>query len=328
MTKKALITGISGQDGSYLAELLLEKGYQVHGLVQHVELEDPERRLFRIKHLTDRLHLHPASIESFPGLFRAIERIQPDECYHLAAASFVSYSFDDEFAIFNANVTGTHFMLSVIRESAPKCRFYFAASSEMFGRAPCSPQDENTPFHPRSAYGITKVTGFYLTQNYRENYGLFACSGILYNHESERRGFEFVTRKITSTVARIKLGRVNELRLGNLDAIRDWGYAPDYVDAMWRMLQQESPDDYVIATGEPHSVRAFVQAAFEVAGLDWQKYVTIDPRFYRPAEEQILTGNALKARTRLDWSPRVRFEELVQRMVQADIELLERTESH
>jgi len=326
MTKKALITGISGQDGSYLAELLVEKGYEVHGLVQRVELEDPERRLFRINHLVDRLQLHPASIESFPSLFRIVERIQPDECYHLAAASFVSYSSDEEFAIFNANVTGTHFILSVIRESAPKCRFYFAASSEMFGRAPCSPQDENTTFHPRSAYGITKVTGFYLTQNYRENHGIFACSGILYNHESERRGFEFVTRKITSTVARIKLGRASELRLGNLDAMRDWGYAPDYVDAMWRMLQQDQPDDYVIATGEPHSVRAFVQAAFNVAGLDWQAYVVTDPRFFRAAEEHILTGDASKAHARLGWRPRVRFEELVRKMVQADIEQLERGE--
>jgi GDPmannose 4,6-dehydratase len=323
VTPKALITGISGQDGSYLAELLLEKGYEVHGLVQRVKLEDPERRLVRIQHLLDRLTLHPSSIESFPSLFRAVERIQPDECYHLAAASFVSYSFDEEFAIFNVNVNGTHYMLSVIRESAPHCRFYFAASSEMFGKAPCSPQNEDTPFHPRSAYGITKVTGFHLTQNYRENYGLYACSGILFNHESERRGYEFVTRKITSTVARIKLGRAKELRLGNLDAMRDWGYAPDYVDAMWRMLQHEAPDDYVIATGEPHSVRAFVEAAFAVADLDWRDYVVTDPRFFRPAEEHTLTGDSSKARARLGWEPRVHFEELVRRMVVADLERLE-----
>lgn len=321
--KKALITGISGQDGSYLAELLLKKGYDVHGLVLRVELEDPQRKLFRINHILDRITLHPASIESFPGLFRVVERVRPDECYHLAAASFVSYSFDEEFAIFNANVTGTHFILSAINESAPKCRFYFAASSEMFGRAPCSPQNEDTPFHPRSAYGITKVTGFHLTRNYRENYGLFTCSGILYNHESERRGFEFVTRKITSTVARIKLGMSQELRLGNLDAMRDWGYAPDYVDAMWRMLQQDQPDDYVIATGEPHSVREFVQAAFAVVGLDWQPYVVVDQRFYRKAEDIVLTGDASKARTRLGWSPSVHFEELVRRMVEEDIRRLE-----
>lgn len=321
--KKALITGISGQDGSYLAELLLDKGYEVHGLVQRVELEDPERQLCRIRHLVDRLTLHPASIESFPGLFRIVEQVQPDECYHLAAASFVSYSVDEEFAIFNANVTGTHYILSALRERAPQCRFYFAGSSEMFGRAPYSPQDENTPFHPRSAYGITKVTGFHLTRNYRENYGMFTCSGILYNHESERRGYEFVTRKISSTVARIKLGKASELRLGNLDAQRDWGYAPDYVEAMWLMLQQDQPDDFVIATGEPHSVREFVQAAFDVVGLDWEKYVVIDPRFYRPAEEHTLTGDASKARSRLGWQPRVRFPELVRRMVLADIALLQ-----
>jgi GDPmannose 4,6-dehydratase len=317
--KKALITGISGQDGSYLAELLLEKGYEVHGLVQRLELEDPERRLFRIHHLMDRVKLYPASIESFPGLFRVVEQVQPDECYHLAAASFVSYSFDEEFAIFNANVTGTHNMLSVIRQGAPHCRFYFAASSEMFGRAPCSPQNENTPFHPRSSYGITKVTGFHLTSNYRESYGLFACSGILYNHESERRGFEFVTRKITSTAARIKFGRANELRLGNLDALRDWGYAPDYVDAMWRILQQDQPDDFVIATGELHSVREFAQAAFDVAGLDWSQYVVSDPRYYRPLEEHSLVGDASKARVQLGWKPTVHFEELVHRMVEEDI---------
>lgn len=322
MAKKALITGISGQDGSYLAEMLLEKGYEVHGLVQRVDLEDPERRLWRIASIVDRLTLHPASIESFPGLFRVVERIHPDECYHLAAASFVSYSFDEEFAIFNANVNGTHYILSVIQESSPQCRFYFAASSEMFGRVDCSPQDEETVFHPRSAYGISKVTGFHLTRTYRENYGMFACSGILYNHESERRGFEFVTRKITSTVARIKLGKANDLRLGNLEAKRDWGYAPDYVEAMWAMLQQDQPDDYVIATGEPHSVREFARAAFSVVDLDWERYVVVDPRFFRPAEEHTLTGDATKAHTRLHWQPKVHFEELVRRMVLADMERL------
>jgi GDPmannose 4,6-dehydratase len=323
MAKKALITGISGQDGSYLAELLLEKGYEVHGLVQRVEMEDPRHRLLRIAHLLDRITLHSASIESFPALFRVVERILPDECYHLAAASFVGYSFDEEFAIFNANINGTHYMLSVLHDCAPNCRFYFAASSEMFGKANCSPQDETTPFHPRSAYGITKVTGFHLTRTYRENYGMFACSGIMYNHESERRGYEFVTRKISSTVAQIKLGKANELRMGNLDARRDWGYAPDYVDAMWRMLQQQIPDDFVIATGEPHSVREFVQTAFSVVGLDWQPYVVVDPRFYRPAEEHILTGDASKARNQLGWSPRLHFEELVRRMVLADLKQLE-----
>lgn len=322
--KKAFITGISGQDGSYLAEFLLAKGYEVHGLVQRVELEDVESSLWRISHLLDKVVLHPGSIESFPSLFRIIEQVHPDECYHLAAASFVSYSFDDEFAIFNANINGTHHMLSVIKECAPQCRFYFAASSEMFGNAENSPQDESSAFHPRSAYGITKVTGFHLSRNYRENYNIFACSGILYNHESERRGFEYVTRKITSTVAKIKLGLASELRLGNLDAQRDWGYSPDYVQAMWLMLQQSKPDDFVIATGKPHSVREFVETAFQEVGLRWEKYVVIDPRFYRPSEKYILTGDAGKAHSVLGWTPSVGFSELVNRMVKADLSRLEK----
>lgn len=317
--KKAFITRISGQDGSYLAEFLLEKGYEVHGLIQRVELEDPDRSLWRIAHLLDRVTLHPSSIESYPGLFRIIEKIQPDECYHLAAASFVSYSFDEEFTIFNANVNGTLHILSVIKECAPQCRFYFAGSSEMFGKAITSPQNESTPFHPRSAYGITKVTGFHLTRNYRENHNLFACNGIMYNHESERRGFEYVTRKITSSVAKIKLGLASELRLGNLDAQRDWGYAPDYVKAMWLMLQQDTPEDFVIATGIPHSVRDFCSLAFEEVGLDWEKFVVIDPKYFRPAEEKILTGDANKAHTVLNWHPEIKFSELVKRMVQADL---------
>jgi GDPmannose 4,6-dehydratase len=320
MARKALITGISGQDGSYLAELLLEKGYEVHGLVMRVELEDPQRRLAKIGHLLERVTLHPASVESYPSLFRVVERVQPDECYHLAAASFVSYSFDEEFAIFNTNITGTHSILSAIQERVPGCRFYFAASSEMFGRADVSPQNEATPFHPRSAYGITKVTGFHLTRMYRENNGLFACSGILYNHESERRGYEFVTRKITSNVARIKLGLAKELRLGNLEARRDWGYAPDYVEAIWRMMQQDRADDYVIATGETHSVEDFVAAAFGVVGLNWRDFVVCDRRFFRPAEELVLTGDASKARANLGWEPKVHFDELVPRMVLADLE--------
>lgn len=320
--KKAIITGISGQDGSYLAELLLEEGYEVHGLVQRLELEDPDRSLWRISHLLEKLVLHPTSIESYPGLFRIFERVQPDECYHLAAASFVSYSFDEEFAIFNANVNGTHYLLSVIKECAPQCKFYFAGSSEMFGKADRSPQNEDTPFNPRSAYGITKVTGFHLTKNYRENYGLFMCNGILYNHESERRGFEYVTRKISSTAVKIKLGLASELRLGNLDAKRDWGYAPDYVRAMWLMLQQDAPQDFVIATGQPHSVKELVSAAFSELDLDWEKYVVIDPQFYRPAEEHTLTGDFGKARRVLGWEPQIGFEEIVRRMVKADMKNL------
>ncbi|MCX6053381.1 MAG: GDP-mannose 4,6-dehydratase [Chloroflexi bacterium] len=322
--KKALITGISGQDGSYLAEFLLTKGYEVHGLVQRLEMEDPERNLWRISHLLDKVTLHPGSIESFPSLFRIFEKLQPNECYHLAAASFVSYSFDDEFAIFNSNINGTHYILSAIKESSPNCRFYFAGSSEMFGNAKNSPQNELSSFHPRSPYGITKVTGFHLTSNYRESYGLFACNGILYNHESERRGFEYVTRKITSTVAKIKLGLATELRLGNLDAKRDWGYAPDYVKAMWFMLQGPEPDDYVIATGEPHSVREFVITAFQEVGLDWEKYVIVDPQFFRPAEKHILAGDATKAHSRLGWNAKVGFSELVSKMVQADLARLKK----
>lgn len=319
MTKKALITGISGQDGSYLAEFLLSKGYQVHGLVLRVELEDPERRLWRINHFKDRLTLHPGAIESLPSLLKAIETIQPDECYHLAAASFVSYAFDEEHAIFNANVNGTHNILSALKTAQPDCKFYFAASSEMFGNADSSPQDETSRFHPRTAYGITKVTGYFLTQNYRLNYGLFACNGILYNHESERRGFEYVTRKISSSVAKIKLGLADKLHLGNLEAQRDWGYSPDYVQAMWLMLQQPQPDDYVIATGQPHTVQEFVQLAFEEVDLNWEDHVVIDPQFFRPAEKVVLTGDASKARHILGWAPTIGFEELIRRMVHTDL---------
>ncbi len=321
--KKVFITGITGQDGSYLAELLLEKGYEVHGLVQRLELEDTERSLWRISHLMNKITLHPGSIESFPSLFRIFEKVKPDECYHLAAASFVSYSFDDEFAIFNSNVNGTHYILSVIKESSPNCRFYFAGSSEMFGNATISPQNELAHFNPRSAYGITKVTGFHLTKNYRQSYNLFACSGILYNHESERRGFEYVTRKITSTVAKIRLGLASELRLGNLDAKRDWGYAPDYVHAMWLMLQQSEPDDYVIATGKPNSVKDFVAHAFQEVGLEWENYVIVDQKYYRPAEKYILTGDTTKAQKVLNWKPKVEFIDIVKRMVNADLNRLD-----
>jgi GDPmannose 4,6-dehydratase len=318
--KKALITGITGQDGSYLAELLLGKGYEVHGIVRRVAMEAPEQRLGRIRHLREHITLHPASLESYPSLFKVVRDIMPDECYHLAAQSFVSYSFEDEFSTFNTNINGTHYLLSSIKENAPECRFYFAGSSEMFGKVREVPQNEDTPFHPRSAYGITKVAGFDLTRNYREAYGIKAASGILYNHESPRRGFEFVTRKITSTVARIKQGKASELRLGNLDAKRDWGYAKEYVEAMWLILQQEQPKDYVIATGQTHSVRDFVQAAFSHVGLDYEEYVVVDPLFYRPAEVEILLGDPSRAKAELGWAPRVKFEELVRMMVDADVE--------
>lgn len=317
--KKALITGITGQDGSYLAELLLTKGYEVHGIVRRVALEDPEHRMWRIRHLLKDIRLHSASLESYPSLFGVVQHIKPDECYHLAAQSFVSYSFEDEFSTLNANINGTHFMLSAIKEMARDCRFYFAASSEMFGKVREVPQNELTPFHPRSSYGISKVAGFHLTMNYREAYGMHASSGILYNHESPRRGFEFVTRKITHQLARIKLGMENQLRLGNLEAKRDWGHAADYVQAMWLMLQQDQPDDYVISTGECHTVREFCEIAFARVGLNYQDYVVVDERFFRPSEVEILQGDCGKARRVLGWDYRRSFKDLVYDMVESDL---------
>jgi len=319
MKKRALITGITGQDGSYLAEHLLGLGYEVHGLVRRVALEDPNRRFTRITHLLDQVTLHPASLESYPSIFSIISRYDFDECYHLAAQSFVAESFADGFSTMNTNINGTHYMLAALRELRPQCRFYFAGSSEMFGKARETPQKETTPFHPRSPYGISKVAGFDLTRNYREAYGMFCASGILFNHEGPRRGFEFVTRKITSTVAKIKLGLTDELRLGNLEAKRDWGHAKDYVRAMHLMLKQEEPDDYVVATGETHTVREFCELAFGEAGLDWREYVRTDERFYRPAEVDLLIGDATKARTVLGWAPSYSFEELVREMAAEDL---------
>jgi len=319
MAKRALITGITGQDGSYLAEFLVAKGYEVHGIVRRVALEDPEHRLARLGQVRDRLILHAGSLESFASLLQVVAKVAPDECYHLAAQSFVSYSFDDEFSTLNANINGTHFLLAALRQLAPKCRFYFAGSSEMFGKVDEVPQTEKTRFHPRSSYGISKVCGFDLTRNYREAYGAFAVSGMLFNHESPRRGFEFVTRKITSGVARIVSGRAKELRLGNLEAKRDWGHAREYVDAMWRMLQQPGPDDYVVATGETHSVREFCELAFAEAGLDYRQYVVVDENFYRPAEIDLLVGDATKARKALGWEPHVTFHDLVCEMLREDL---------
>lgn len=323
MTKKALITGVTGQDGSYLAEFLLAKGYEVHCIVRRIALEDPEHRLHRLKNVREKLHFHAASLESFPSIYKVVNSVKPDELYHLAAQSFVAYSFDDEFSTLNTNINGTHYVLAALKECAPACRFYFAASSEMFGNTRIAPQNENTPFLPRSSYGISKVAGYHLTRNYREAYGLKAWCGILYNHESPRRGYEFVTRKITSHAARIKLGLAKELRLGNLEAKRDWGHARDYVEAMWLMLQQERPDDYVIATGETHSVREFLEAAFSHVGLDYRNHVVIDPQFVRPAEVELLLGDASKAQRELGWQPRVRFRELVQEMVEEDLAILQ-----
>jgi GDPmannose 4,6-dehydratase len=322
MTRRALITGITGQDGSYLAELLLSKGYEVHGIVRRTAIEDPEHRLWRLKHLLNDLVLHSGSMESFASIFKVVDTVQPDECYHLAAQSYVSYSFEDEFSTINTNINGTHFILAALKERAPGCRFYFAASSEMFGNAKDAPQNEDTPFYPRSPYGISKVAGFHLTRNYREAYNMFALSGILFNHESPRRGLEFVSRKITKTVAQIKVGMHRQVRLGNLQARRDWGYAGDYVKAMWLMLQQEVPDDYVIATGETHSVEELVDAAFRHAGLDWRDHVLIDERLYRPAEVFDLRGNPGKAREKFGWQPELTFADLIPMMVDADIQAL------
>ncbi len=319
--KKALITGITGQDGSYLSELLLSRGYEVHGIVRRVALEDPQTRMWRIRHLRDKIHIHSASMESYASLFNIIAELKPDECYHLAAQSYVSYSFEDEFSTINTNLNGTHYVLSAIKHQAPHCRFYFAASSEMFGNARETPQTENTPFSPRSPYGISKMAGFELTRNYREAYGLFSLSGILFNHESPRRGGEFVTRKISSAATRIKLGLADKIRLGNVDAMRDWGHSRDYVQAMWLMLQQEQPEDYVIASGESHSVREFLDIAFHHIGLDYHQYLVTDPELYRPSEIHILRGDASKARQRLKWLPTVSFRDLVVEMVDRDLEL-------
>lgn len=323
-TKRALITGITGQDGSYLAELLLSKGYDVHGMVRRVAIEDPEHRLWRIYHLQDKLHLHAASLESFPSIYNVVGAVQPDECYHLGAQSYVGYSFEDEFSTLKTNINGTHYLLSAMKQQCPECKLYYAASSEMFGATNTVPQDESTPFNPRSSYGISKVAGYHLTRNYREAYGLRAWAGILYNHESPRRGYEFVTRKITSRVAAIKLGLANEVRLGNLDAKRDWGHARDYVKAMWQMLQMDEPTDYVIATGKMRSVREFLAAAFSYVGLNYEDYVVIDRRLLRPADVETLMGNASKAKRELDWSYTTSFEDLVHEMVDEDLRLAER----
>ena len=320
MSKTALISGITGQDGSYLAELLLSKGYEVHGIVRRVAIEDPEHRLWRIKHLMNDVVLHPASLENYPSLYRLMSNLKPAEVYHLAAQSFVGYSFEDEFSTLNTNINGTHYMLSALRDTAPDARFYFAGSSEMFGDAEETPQSERTRFHPRSVYGVSKVAGFDLTRNYREAYQIHASAGILFNHESPRRGFEFVTRKITSHVARIKLGLSKQLRLGNLDAKRDWGHAREYARAMWSIVQPDTPDDYVVATGETHSVREFLEEAFGHVGLDYREFVIQDPQLYRPAEVNLLQGDASKAAERLGWTYSLSFSGLVKEMVDADLE--------
>lgn len=317
--KRALITGITGQDGSYLAELLLSKGYEVHGFVRRSAVDNPMTRFSRLTHIIDKITLHGGTLENLSSIISVVSKVKPDECYHLAAQSFVAESFKDPFSVVSINIMGTLNLLEALKDHAPKCHMYFAGSSEMFGEVQEIPQTEKTPFYPRSPYGVTKVAGFDMTRNYRESYNMFCCSGILFNHESPRRGYEFVTRKITSTVAKIKRDEVDVLRLGNLDAKRDWGFAGDYVRAMWLMLQQEVPEDYVIATGETHTVREFVQAAFSSVNLNWEDYVIVDPEFYRPADVHLLIGDYTKANTQLLWSPTVLFEDLVKMMVEADL---------
>ena len=314
--KRALITGITGQDGSYLAELLIEHGYEVHGMVRRASTENFER----IAHLGGRVQLHQADLLDQLSIVDVIKQVHPQEVYNLAAMSFVPTSWKQPVLTGEFTGIGVTRMLEAIRlVDAKGIRFYQASSSEMFGKVQEVPQRETTPFYPRSPYGVAKVYGHFITVNYRESYGMFCCSGILFNHESERRGKEFVTRKVTDAVARIKLGLANELRLGNLDAKRDWGFAGDYVRAMWLMLQQEKPDDYVIATGETHTVRELVQTAFACAGLDWQKFVVTDPALIRPAEVDLLIGDPGKAQRNLGWRPEVTFHELVKRMVDADL---------
>jgi len=316
--KRALITGITGQDGSDLAEFLLEKGYEVIGMVRRTSTINFKR----IRHIQDRITLVQGDLLDQSSLIDILREHRPHEVYNLAAQSFVPTSFKQPVLTGEFTALGVTRLLEAIRLVDPTIRFYQASSSEMFGKVREVPQNENTPFHPRSPYGVAKVYAHWITVNYRESYGMFAVSGICFNHESPRRGLEFVTRKITYTAAKIKLGLAHELRLGNLEARRDWGYAPDYVRAMWLMLQQDEPEDYVIATGETHSVREFVELAFDYLGLDWKKYVVVDPALYRPADVDLLVGDATKARTKLGWSPSVTFEQLVKIMVDADLELV------
>jgi len=315
MSKRAIITGITGQDGSYLAELLLEHGYEVVGVVRRSSAPNT----WRIAHLLDRITLRPADLLDQLSLIRVIEDVRPHELYNLAAMSFVPASWDQPMLTGEFNAQGVTRVLDAVRQVDPGIRVYQASSSEMFGKVREVPQTELTPFYPRSPYGVSKVFGHYITVNYRESYALFACSGILFNHESPRRGLEFVTRKVTDGAARIKLGLADSLSLGNLDAHRDWGFAGDYVRAMWLMLQQEQPDDYVVATGVSHSVRDLVEIAFGRVGLDWQRYVRVDEALLRPAEVDHLVGNAGKARAVLGWAPTVDFRQLVEMMVDADL---------
>ena len=318
----ALITGINGQDGSYLAELLLSKGYEVHGTIRRSSLESREK-LTNILPIENKIVLHPVMLDNHLSVYKLIQAVRPDECYHLAASSFVSYSFEDETSIIETNFNSTHYLLSCLRELTPDCRFYFAGSSEMIGNAVSAPQDETTPFQPRSIYGISKLASYHVVKNYRDHHGMFACTGITYNHESVRRGRAFVTRKVTTEVAKIALGKETYLELGNIDACRDWGYAPEYVEAMWLMLQNPAgPNDYVIATGQLHSVRELLQIAFASVGLKYEPYVRLNKEFFRPGEKVPLVGNAARIRRDLGWQPRISFEQMIRDMVRQDLQAL------
>ena len=320
MSKTAVISGVTGQDGSYLAEFLLDQGYRVVGMVRRSSAPN----LWRIEHLLDRIELRPADLLDQLSIVRLIEDVQPDEFYNLAAMSFVAVSWIQPTLTAEFTGVGVTRLLEAVREVCPEARFYQASSSEMFGKVRETPQTETTPFHPRSPYGVAKVYGHFITVNYRESYEMHLCSGILFNHESPRRGLEFVTRKITWHAAAIKLGRRDELRLGNLDAKRDWGYAKDYVEAMWLMLQHDTPEDFVIATGETNTVRRCVEVAFDQAGIEWEPYVKIDDAFKRPAEVDLLVGDPSKARNVLGWEPQTNFEGLIRLMVDSDLQLLAR----
>jgi GDPmannose 4,6-dehydratase len=319
--RKALITGITGQDGSHLAELLLAKGYRVHGMIRRASSEN----FHRIEGIRDRIDLHHGDLLDQTSVTRVLEKVMPDELYNLAAMSFVPASWSQPVLTAEFTAVGVTRLLDAMRQICPKGRFYQASSSEMFGKVRETPQREETPFHPRSPYGVAKVYGHFITVNYRESYNLYACSGILFNHEGPRRGPEFVTRKITQTVARIKMGLAHELRLGNLQAKRDWGFAGDYVRAMWLMLQQDEPSDFVIGTGETHSVQDFVEIAFDHIGMDWKSHVMVDSQFYRPAEVDLLQADPTKAKSVLGWTPEVSFADLVRMMVDADLALLRQT---
>ena len=318
--KKALITGITGQDGSYLAEYLLARGYEVHGLVRPSPNTEESPSFWRIQSIRDKLFLHAGNLEDCDKLETILKTVLPDECYHLAAETFVFNSLEDESSILKANTQGIHHLLLGLRNHAPDCRLFFAGSSEMFGQPSEAPQNENTPFNPRSIYGVSKVIGHDLIRYYRDHLGLFACTGVLYNHESPRRGAQFVTRKITSTAVKIKLGMESELHLGNIEAERDWGYAGDTVAAMHAMLNADQPNHYVIATGKTHTIQNFLERAFGELGLDYEQYLIIDPEFYRPKEDVPLVGDSSNIRSQLDWAPKVSFEELVKIMIQSDLE--------